>query len=415
MIFVVNNLETNGGTTFVLRFIRNWSNKICRKPQVLVLSRGVNCDLELDFYKIANVYYLDEFIYKGLPKSLSRIFLFHGWIVDWKKFFKVIDETHFHSLSIFGLYFSLFVSKVKPIKISLGIYHKNELLFRTNLSFLKNTILDLVHSNLKIGFVFFNEYCEKAYGEFLGTRNHDTIVVPIGIEFNIRSFSAARCVGNRIVSIGNLNEFKTYNEHVIRAIVVLCEKFDLEYHIYGEGESKEYLQSLADSLGVSHLVFFGGQISYDDFSRIVNSAKLFVGSGTAVLEASTQGVVSITGIDSCNLPLSYGYVSDIDGYDYNEFVDGKVVYTFEYLIENILNCSDIEYNLLVQKSLDTASRFHVSKTILGFESLERRLKTFSIHEVGRMKLFVATLIFLFVGVLDLFGLDRTFRYRRNQG
>lgn len=415
MIFIVNNLETNGGTTFVLRFLRNWPIENGKKPQVLVLSRNPDCVLEKEFLAIANVYYLEDFIYAGLPKSLTKIYLFHGWLVDWKKFFKMVDETHFHSLSIFGVYFSLFASKKRSIKVSLGIYHINELVFKTNFTFVTNAVLDLLHSNRKIGIIFFNEFCERAYREKLNTSSHDYVLVPIGIEFGQLLPEASQKTTNKIVSIGNLNAFKTYNEHVIQAISVLSHKYDLNYHIYGAGENEEYLKNLAKSLGVFHLVHFGGQINYAEFAGIVRSAKIFVGSGTAVLEAAVQGVVSITGIDSCKQPISYGYVSDINGYDYNEFDEEKRAYSFEYLIERVLKSSQNEYDQLVKMGIDAASRFHVSNTIEGFLSLEGKMKPFSTHDVSRLKLLKATVVFLFLGVLDVLGLDRTFRFRRNQG
>ena len=59
---------------------------------------------------------------------------------------------------------------------------------------------------------------------------------------------------NEIISVGNLNKFKTYNEHVIRSLPQLLKKHDIKYIIYGKGENYIFLKNLVISLKLTNNV-----------------------------------------------------------------------------------------------------------------------------------------------------------------
>lgn len=411
MLIIANNLEKNGGSTFLIRYVNADSNA---NNAILVLNRSIKKEIEDELSKHTSIIYLEDFLYPGVPKLICKFYVLNYFFIDFRKFFREINQSHFHSLGIFGLIFSFFANRFSAIKISVGIYHVNEFVFKTKNRFLSKTIHELVHKSDKVGFIFFNAFCKNHYEHFFQINFRYLKILPIGIKLS-KEFNNKMLLRDEIVSVGNLVKFKSYNEHVIKCLPSLLEKFDLKYVIYGSGDNEAYLKDIVSVLGLNKQVEFRGDLPYEQFNETVSGSKLFIGNGTAVLEAASTGIVAVTGIDSCSRPISYGFVSDIVGYDYNEFDDTKKVYSFYDLIEKVFSLSDKEYIELAEKCKVRAKDFDISSTISGFRNFESELpivpvKAYRIHFLIKL-----SFIFLVVGLLDYLKVSKNFRYRRNQG
>ena len=78
------------------------------------------------------------------------------------------------------------------------------------------------------------------------------------------------------------------------------------------------MKKLASELCVTDRVSFFGNLEYANLSATIAAADLFVGSGTAVIEAAAQCCPAMIGIESIEEPYTYGFLSDIVGLSYNE-------------------------------------------------------------------------------------------------
>jgi len=263
--------------------------------------------------------------------------------------------------------------------------------------------------------IFFNEYNRATYSKFFARSYSNSVILPIGIILPKTVGEIRRSyVNGKLVSIGNLVKFKTYNEHVIRVVADLIGDYpELTYDIYGEGDQYEVLQKLAIELGLLSVVSFKGRIPYDQFSTAVTSSMAFIGSGTALVEAAALAVPSVVGIESIDEPKTYGFLSDISGFSYNEKIDGVPLVEIKSLIVQLLTSSSADISTIGNKCAQKAAEFSIGKTVEGFLQLCKRSSAtkFSVWDVYWLLLMFD---FLRLALLDLLRVDRSLRNRRNQ-
>lgn len=149
----------------------------------------------------------------------------------------------------------------------------------------------------------------------------------------------------KIVSIGRITDFKTYNFTMLPVIKSLVAKgHDVEWHVYGDGEQfDEFKQAVAD-LGLQERVFAHGLLKYSQFEQVLEDAFLFVGSGTSLIEAAACGVPSLTTIEYAKEADSYGFICDIEGYNLIEPGLDKKVYKLEEKIEELIKSKTAGYS-----------------------------------------------------------------------
>lgn len=410
MIIVSNVLVMNGGTTFLLRFCREWSRR-GRKVAVLLLFREYDTGLLAEIKQYATVLRLSDYAGRGVTILPSRMHMFGP--VRWRALLRDLRpfSGHVHVMGLFGLLFAERLKLRLSGPVSAGVYHQNEFLFEQSGSRLEaeafRTFAALPAENI----VFFNESTKANYRAFFGRDFTRSPILPIGIDLPTLT-SRADTKPFHIISVGNLVRFKTYNEHMIRIVAQLAaERLPVRYDIYGAGPDEARLKGIAASLGVSDRVRLHEPLPYADFRKTVAAAALFVGSGTALLEAAALGVPALVGIESIAAPETYGFLSDVQGFSYNE--DGHAPKVqMAPLVARVL--TDPAYNEAVGSSCRAkAATFSISETVDGFISIAATAKpgTGGLSGVALMLLAVSTVK---VSLLQVLGLDRRFASRRNQ-
>lgn len=136
------------------------------------------------------------------------------------------------------------------------------------------------------------------------------MIVPNGVEeFFLQDWpQAGDVIGRhprRLISVAALYGWQRKNiDGVIRAMTLVGDRLDLEYHIIGDGTGRPALEKLASDLGVSHRVRFLGRLSREELRAAYASASLFVlaprptpgdveGFGLVYLEAAASGTPSL--------------------------------------------------------------------------------------------------------------------------
>ncbi|MFV0453633.1 MAG: glycosyltransferase [Pseudomonas sp.] len=417
MLILANTLEFNGGSTFVLRFCRE-SARRGKKVGVLVMMDGPEEQLLEELRLCADVYFLSAYVLSpfGIAKtpfvgfmpldmpSLSNIFKEHGDVV--------------HLMGVFGL---LFLSRVvrnisRRLCVSVGIYHQNEFMYDGVSYYFSKEAQRLFYALGKECVIFFNEITISAYSNFYGLDFACSTLVPIGVDLPV---SPKPIIGNpvsrRIVSVGNLVEFKSYNSHVIKCMPALLQNdAGFRYEIYGEGPFEKELREIALRCGVSHAVEFKGRVPYGKFSSVLEGSFLFVGCGTSIIEAAALGVPALIGIESTKEAVTYGFLSEVDGYSYNEIGLNIPLYCFLGKILDVYESCDLWVEFAAACKSKTHS-FSIEKTLDGFEHQALTLPEFTPLKVGGYSNVHALASLLVCTVKHLFGFDRTFSKRRNQG
>ncbi len=417
MIIIANTLAPNGGTTFLIRIAKQYflSNN---KLKVIVLYNNYSSEHLKDLKMFADVIFVKEFgsfIFSFFSKSQLIPFIIDLKKCKLKEFFK--SEKTIHVMGIFGYVLAKRIQVIIPnIKITIGVYHQNEFMYNSYPCYFNSWIQNEIKQTNYNCFIFFNKNTRLSYSKQFKVEFLNSPLLPIGIPEKIDVFNQKKYKPRLIISVGNLVGFKTYNKHIIELLPKLLKKFpDIQYDIYGHGEEFNNLNQLINSLNLNNYVSLKGILDYNKFDEVVSQANVFIGNGTSVLEAANLGVPSISGIESYELPESYGFVSDIEDFDYNEFIPGKVTIEFESLIIKLFKGGEIERQKIGELCKLGVKKFSISNTISGFNKTNEIVNIESTNFITRIVLLRLFFSFFFLGILDILNIDRRFKFRRNQG
>lgn len=369
MIFIANVLVMNGGTTFLIRLVRELARR-GERSAVLLLSDRVDRELVETLSQDADILRLSDYlIERGLvARDLLGVFapLMHRRLTNALAPY----GTHVHAMSLFGLILGIRLANYDPRrKLTVGIYHQNEFLYRPPFFHFAHEGLNLFASMPADNVIFFNESSRDNYKKHFNNESYThSPVLPIGVAQDHLCIPTPPMSGQRIVSIGNLTGFKTYNRHMIGVVAALREQFpDIQYDIYGVGPTADELTALIEQLGVRDQVTLHGALEYARLREVVAACDLFVGSGTALIEAAALGRPALIGIESIEQPETYGYLSHARGYSYNENVPDVPKQPIAPLVERLF--SDPNHRTEVAAACATAAqRFSITVTADGFEA-----------------------------------------------
>lgn len=194
----------------------------------------------------------------------------------------------------------------------------------------------------------------------------------------------------KIVSIGRITDFKTYNFTMLPVIKSLVAKgHDVEWHVYGDGEQfDEFKQAVVD-LGLQGRVFAHGLLKYSQFEQVLEDAFLFVGSGTSLIEAAACGVPSLTTIEYAKEADSYGFICEIEGYNLIEPGLDKKVFKLEEKIEETITCPAYSYINLQDYCARKASAYSGKSVVddyyTAFENSEKQGKNIRISSIDLIR------------------------------
>ncbi len=388
-ILIINNsLEIGGIETFFLRL----SNELVKNNiEIYFLLQKNKFDNEL-YSKLklnSKIFFWDDFssisntFLNKLPPVVRLLFP-----INKKKFFNDVLKNieHIHVTDINSILFSLRILNFKKtfkIKYSLGVYHINEynLSKFENVYFLKKLIFFL--KNLEANnFLFFNEISRETYSNIYKNVSNECLLAPIGINAKESVIKKREINKNKIVSIGRLSGWKTYNYHMIDVINELKnKKFFFNYDCYGNGEERLALEEKVKFLNLEKEINFYPEISYSKFGEVISDCLMFIGAGTALIESSSEGVPSLIGIENLNKdePFTYGFLHDLKTLSYQEkelnFKKYKII---DYILK-LHNMNEIQYleqcSLAVERSRD----FDITKTASVFIKLIKTSKPIKIN------------------------------------
>jgi glycosyltransferase involved in cell wall biosynthesis len=413
MIFIASVLAMNGGTTFLIRTCRELAARGTRST-VLLLRPEYDAQLRTELERHAEVLCLDDFLIDRGRLFRAQLGVFG--VVDWPALESTLSaaDGQIHVMGVFGLIFALrLTGRRAGGRITVGVYHQNEFLFRPPPFFFAREALRLFAAMPAENLVFFNEATRRNYERFFRTDYAASTIVPIGIDLSQGVPSAEAQEPWRIVSVGNLVNFKTYNAHMIRITAQLASAYPgIRYDIYGTGPEEATLRALAAELRVGKHGRFMGAVPYADFRKVVAGAAVFVGSGTALIEAADAGVPALVGIESIETPDTYGFLSDVEGLSYNENIPEIPKQPMRALIERLF-VSPADRASVSQACRVKAREFSVATTVDGFLALERSAKSVA-RRLGWACLVRMMASLVGMAVCERLGWVTSFRNRRDQ-
>lgn len=383
ILFILGGLNIGGVETYILRLTKELVNNGC-VVEVLLISDNVQSDLISEMSIYAKIHVLEKF-----PFINSS-----SWFNGMLKYKKLKNEFYniIHVVDLMTLTFLYFNKEyIKHSNLSIGIYHSKEIQWwRGDGVYFREKSLSLYDLNNRLT-LFPSESLYQIANRFNNIPLNEAKILPLGIDLErYRKISPSK-KSLKIISIGRLVDFKTYNKNMIRSLPSLRKFGDFNYYVYGDGPEKNDLLKLAHEFGVADFVHFMGEIEYSKLYTVFQDAFCFIGSGTTIIEASAAGIPSIVGVESIDGPVTCGYFCDIEGFSYNEAFATKNRVRIDSCILNLYNANSFEYNLISEKHREKSNDFNIKVTALSFEKMSDAAPNF---EIKISKLFFVISFFL---------------------
>jgi glycosyltransferase involved in cell wall biosynthesis len=113
----------------------------------------------------------------------------------------------------------------------------------------------------------------------------------------------------RIVSVGRLSPMKDYNFYMFDVITTLRKKgYDVTWSVYGTGEYESRMRERIEQHGLQQVVSMEGAVPYNRFWKVLEDAYVFVGMGTAILEAALFKVPNVNALAYDREGMTHGSV-----------------------------------------------------------------------------------------------------------
>lgn len=180
----------------------------------------------------------------------------------------------------------------------------------------------------------------------------------------------------RIVSIGRLDHFKTYNLTMLDVIHRLLDRgHSVSWDVYGSGILRASMIRRIAELGLSEHIRLHGDIDYLAIPHVLDGAFAFVGSGLSMMEAAACGVPSLPAIEYDILPRTFGFPHEISGISFFEPGLSLPSYDIADKLEMLIRVTPAEYESFGDAGRKKMSQFFpqtvARRYIQAFETASR--------------------------------------------
>lgn len=379
MLFIHGSLAMGGIETFILRMAKQRAAE--NKETVIILlsvEKRSDAGLVAEARKYATLLFMPDLTV--LPAAIVRFFPFHlSLLLPIKAGLRVQlkNVTHVHVTCGICAYFYAHIARYLPenVKFSIGVYHSLEFIWGgSNLPFFERKNRTLFFDKLsKSSIIFFNESMVPLYEKASGQSFQDVNLFPLGVveSSDLAPLSGQHVISDtlKLVSVGRLVPFKTYNLHMIDVVAQLHQLgVSVVYDIYGDGPLEAVMQKKIAEQGLQGVVNLKGLLNYKLFADVISEYDIFVGSGTAIVQAAGLGVSAIVGIENTDTADTYGFLADLDGFSYNE--DG--LYKKKPIVEvlkHYLSISVADRAELSKRHVAKACEFSMAQCVSNFDHI----------------------------------------------
>lgn len=382
MLILYSILSLGGIETFFVRLAKQRAQQGL-KTTFLFVGEKSRCDAHLlgELQQHADIHFLSEFTW--IPQFIFKRIPIHFRLLaplrskKLRALLRGIEHVHLAEAKFF-MYFArlrrLLPQNARP---SMGVYHSKEYTWKWGQPLPYFERINR-HAFFRLmppeNIIFFNDRLPQEYSHLTGYDFSASPRFPLGVIDLERPEKKQQFQGSRLdlVSVGRLVDFKTYNLWTIDVLQQLRDQgIDAHYHIYGEGNFKAQIEQKAQQSQLGHALHFHGNIPYSQLAHTLLQYDVFIGSGTAIVEAASVGLPSIIGIESETDSLSYGYLSEIPGFSYNEngLYPKKPVAP---MLEAFYRLSEAEKIELSEQHVEKSALFSIQECSRRFDQFARQ-------------------------------------------
>lgn len=187
----------------------------------------------------------------------------------------------------------------------------------------------------------------------------------------------------KIVSVGRITAWKTYNLYMVPVVRRLVDKgYPVQWDVYGDGDARAEMEKLVVEHGLSEHIHLKGTLEYCRMSAVMEDAGVFVGMGTSMLEAAFCGVPCVAAIARTNEPLTYGNLYDLPLACVGEQLEHPPGVPVEAAIERVFRLSDADYAAEMAKTRTYVEPYELQKVCNDFLRIAQNAQPAALSRVA---------------------------------
>lgn len=207
--------------------------------------------------------------------------------------------------------------------------------------------------------VFCNEDCRRTHQDYYGADLSEAEILLLPITERDSRWRAPHRTSLRIVSVGRLVPFKAYNWAIPDMVERLRSSgLDCSWDIWGYGDAQDIALDI-ERRGLADAVRLRGTAPYAELPDILARGHIFVGMGTAALEAAMLGVPTILACDE-EPECSYGWLFDVPPGNMGERLPEPPPQNIADMIRRFAEMKPAEQKLLSERCRDVALQYSLS-------------------------------------------------------
>jgi len=216
--------------------------------------------------------------------------------------------------------------------------------------------------------LFMNDACRDATANALDRSFAEAHLVPVPVVIPLSSAPRPRPVGQRLVSVGRLVQFKGYTFGALSALRALADEGRrFHYDVYGDGPMRPALESAVVAAGLEEQVTLHGEVPPEHFADVCGDALAFLGMGTAAVEAAALGVPTLLASVGESGPHVHGWFSEARGFDVGESPAAGPLAPMTDLLRHLDDAGPAVYGDLSVAGRARAERFALPTAAQSFE------------------------------------------------
>ena len=245
-----------------------------------------------------------------------------------------------------------------------GVYHPESYKQESVSGVVK--FLKLIDPKFYKKLMFMNPSIKQMTEQAIGERVNDTIF-PMPMDFCSKAKTLGNFQSRRIVSIGQLSHFRTYNYYMVDIMERLIQiDSEFTYHIYGTGQGEEDLRNKIADSPARDRIFMHGAFTFEDKKRALQNTFCFVGMGVSLIEAAGCGIPAITTKINDPLGLTEGFLHQLPPYESGDTLkEDKELLSVEAQISKLLS-SQKEYKKISRCDRVKAGEFESNQVMEKF-------------------------------------------------
>jgi glycosyltransferase involved in cell wall biosynthesis len=174
----------------------------------------------------------------------------------------------------------------------------------------------------------------------------------------------------QIVSIGRLALMKEYNLYMVEVIGALrAAGYDVKWDVFGTGPYEPQMRALIKQHKLEEHIILRGELEYHRFAEALQNAYVFVGTGTALLEAAFCGVPSVLTLAYETAGMTYGPIHRLPFGMAGQLAKEPPRFKVLDEITRILELSPQDYQKESEQTLECVQGYCLDPRMKEFETL----------------------------------------------